>query len=411
MVSRQKEAIGVVSWVQRGGPLAAFADGYRDELVRQGFTVNSVVTHVVLMGQLSRWMAGAGVAVEDLAPARIEEFLDSRRAGGQRRVPTARVLDPLLAQLRAAGVVGPPLAGPSTSLGDLLERYERHLAEDRGLAASTVVGYVGVARRFLSERASAAGDEVGVAGLCGAVVTAFLLRECERLAVGSAKNRVTGLRSVLRFLRLEGQVAADLAAAVPPVAGWRDTTLPSAPAGLDVSAVVASCDRSQPTGLRDHAILLLLARLGLRSCEVARLELGDLDWRAGLLRVRGKGGGEAFLPLPADVGEAIAAYLRDGRPRAESRAVFLTLLAPVRPIRPCSVGDAVARGCERSGQRPAGPHRLRHALAIDMLRRGAALPEIGQVLRHRDLASTAVYAKVDLAALHSVARRWPGAQR
>ena len=401
----------MVTWVQRGGPLAEFADGYRDELACRGFTADSVVTHVVLTGQLSRWMAEVRVAVEDLTPARIEEFFDSRRAGGQRRVPTARVLDPLLAHLRAAGVVGPPLAGPVTPLGDLLECYERHLVEDRGLAASTVVGYAGVARRFLSGRASAAGDQAGVAGLCGGVVTAFLLRECGRLVAGSAKNRVTGLRSVLRFLRLEGLVATDLAAAVPPMAGWRDTTLPSVPAGLDVSALVASCDRSQPAGLRDHAILLLLARPGLRSCEVARLELGDLDWRAGLLRVRGKGGGEACLPLPADVGEAIAAYLRDGRPRAESRAVFLTLLAPVRPIRPCSAGGAVARGCERTGQRPVGPHRLRHALAADMLRRGAALPEIGQVLRHRDLASTAVYAKVDLAGLRGAARCWPGAER
>ncbi len=401
----------MVSWVQRGGPLAEFADGYRDELVCRGFTANSVVTHVVLMGQLSRWMAGARVAAGDLTPARLEEFLDSRRAGGQRRVPTARVLGPLLAHLRAAGAVGPPPAGPVTPLGDLLERYERYLVDDRGLAASTVVGYVAVARRFLSGRAAAAGDETGVAGLRGGVVTAFLLRECERLAAGSAKNRVTGLRSVLRFLRREGLVVTDLAAAVPPVAGWRDTKLPSVPAGLDVSALVAGCDRSRPAGLRDHAILLLLARLGLRSCEVARLELGDLDWRAGLLRVRGKGGGEACLPLPADVGEAIAAYLRDGRPRAESRAVFLTLLAPVRPLRSCSVGAAVARGCERTGQRPVGPHRLRHALAADMLRRGAALPEIGQVLRHRDLASTAVYAKVDLAALRSVAPCWPGAER
>ena len=180
----------MVSWVQRGGPLAEFADGYRDELVCRGFTANSVVTHVVLMGQLSRWMAEVRVAVGALTPARIDEFLDSRRAGGQRRVPTARVLDPLLAHLRAAGVVGPPLAGPATPLGDLLECYERHLVEDRGLAASTVVGYVGVARRFLSERTSAAGDETGVAGLCAGVVTAFLLRECGRLAVGSAKNRL-----------------------------------------------------------------------------------------------------------------------------------------------------------------------------------------------------------------------------
>ena len=170
----------MVSWVQRGGPLAEFADGYRDELACRGFTANSVVTHVVLMGQLSRWMAEVKVAAGVLTPARIQEFLDSRRAGGQRRVPTARVLDP--ARPFAGGrVVGPPLVGPATPLGDLLECYERHLVEDRGLAASTVVGYVGVARRFLSERASAAGDQTGVAGLCGGVVTAFLLRECGRL--------------------------------------------------------------------------------------------------------------------------------------------------------------------------------------------------------------------------------------
>lgn len=403
--------MGKVSWDRLGGPLAPFADGYRDELARLGFTANSVVTHVVLMGQLSRWMTQAAVAVEDLTPARVDDFLESRRVGGQRRVPTGRALDPLLSYLRAMGVLGPPPTRPATPLEELLGRYERHLVDGRGLAPSTMVGYVAVARRFLSERVSGAGDETGVAGLSGEVVTGFLLRECERLAVGSAKNRVTDLRSLLRFLRLEGLVATDLAAAVPPVAGWRDTGLPSTSAGLEVSALVASCDLSQPVGLRDHAILLLLARLGLRSCEVARLELSDLDWRAGELRVQGKGGGEARLPLPTDVGEAVAAYLRDGRPRAESRAVFLTLLAPLRAIHPCAVGDAVARACERTGQGRVGPHRLRHALAVGMLRRGAALPEISQVLRHRDLATTAVYAKVDLVTLRSVAQAWPGAAR
>src|SRR5260370_2037014 len=288
----------MVSWVQRGGPLAEFADGYRDELVCRGFTANSVVTHVVLMGQRSRWMAGARVAVEDVTPARLGECLGSRGAGGRRRVPTARVLGPLLAHLPAAGVVGPPSAGPATPLGDLLERYERFLAEDRGLATSTVVGYVAVARRFLSGRAAAAGDETGVAGLCGGVVTAFLLRECERLPAGSAEKPVTCPRSGLRFFRREGVVARELAAAVPPVAGWKDTKLPSVPAGLDISALVASCDRSQPAGLRDHAILLLLARLGLRSCEVARLELGDLDCRAGPLPLTRHGGRRARLPPP-----------------------------------------------------------------------------------------------------------------
>jgi site-specific recombinase XerD len=309
------------------------------------------------------------------------------------------------------GVVGPAPARRLAPLEHLLRRYERHLIDDRGLAASTVVGHVGVARRFLSERASGTGDETGVAGLRGDVVSGFLLRECERLALSSAKNRVTELRSLLRFLRREGLVATDLASAVPPVAGWRDTTLPAVAAGGDVEGLLGSCDRSRPVGLRDYAILLLLARLGLRSCEVARLELGDLNWRAGEIRVRGKGGGEARLPVPTDIGEALAAYLRDGRPSTASRSVFLTVLAPVRPINPCSVGGAVARACERTCQNPVGPHRLRHALALEMLRRGAALPEISQVLRHRDLATTAVYARVDLAALRSVAPPWPGAAR
>lgn len=401
----------MVSWDRLGGPLAPFADGYRSELSRLGFTANSVVTHVVLMGQLSSWMTKDAVAVNELTPARVEDFLESRRAGGQRRVPTGRVLDRLLLHLRSVGELGPVPANPATPLDVLLGRYEQHLVDDRGLAQSTVDGHVGVARRFLSERMSVTGDETGVAGLCGNVVSGFLLRECERLSVGSAKNRVTELRSLLRFLRLEGLVVTDLAAAVPPVAGWRDTRLPSSSAGVDVSALAASCDLSRPVGLRDHAILLLLARLGLRSCEVVSLELGDFEWRLGLLRVRGKGGGEAHLPLPTDVGAAVAAYLRDGRPRSESRTVFLSLLAPVRALRACSVGHVVARACERTSQSRVGPHRLRHALAVEMMRRGAALPEIGQVLRHRDLATTATYAKVDLVALRSVALPWPGVAR
>jgi len=168
---------------------------------------------------------------------------------------------------------------------------------------------------------------------------------------------------------------------------------------------------SRPAGRRDRAVLLLLARLGLRACEVTRLELSDLGWRAGEVRVRGKGGGEASLPLPTDVGDSIVTYLRESRPRTESRAVFLTLLAPLRPVSSCCVWHIVAHAAERSGQAPVGPHRLRHALAVEMLGRGAALPEIGQVLRHRDLATTAVYAKVDRAALGDVARPWPGAVR
>src|SRR6266508_287694 len=396
--------MGNVSWVHGGGPLARLADGYGVELARLGFTRNSVVTHVVLMGQLSRWMSEVEIDVGELTEGRVEGFLDARRAGGQRRVPTARTLAPLFGYLRSQGVVPPPEADRSTPLEELLARYRRYLVDDRGLARSTVLNYEGRARRFLSERSLIGGGETGVERLCGADVAGFLLRECSRLAVGSAKNRVTDLRSLLRFLHLEGLIAGDLAAAVPPVAGWRDTALPGPLAAVEVAELLSGCDRSQPTGLRDFAILTLLARLGLRSCEVAGLELDDIDWRAGELRVRGKGRGGDPLPLLSEVGEALAAYLRDGRPHAETRKVFLTSLAPLRGLHPCSVGDVVRRACQRTGRVAVGPHRLRHALATEMLRQGAALPHISQVLRHRDLATTAAYAKVDLVALPSRGR-------
>ena len=398
------------SWARGGGPLACFADGYGSELAGLGFTHNSVVTHVVLMGQLSRWMSEVGIVVTDLSEGRIEKFFDARRAGGQRRVPTVRTLVPLFGYLRSLGVVPPPESGAATPLEDLLTRYRRHLL-DRGLAASTVLNYEGRARQFLSERILAGGGDTGVKGLSGADVTGFLLRECSRLSIGSAKNRANDLRSLLRFFHLEGLTESDLAVAVPPVAGWRDTGLAPRLATSEVAELVSSCDRSLPTGLRDFAILLLLARLGLRSCEVVGLELDDIDWRAGELTVRGKGGGVDRLPLLSDVGEALAAYLYYGRPRAESRKVFLASLAPQRALRPGSVGHLVRRACQRTGRDPVGPHRLRHALATELLAQGATLPQIGLVLRHRDLATTAAYAKVDIAGLRSVAQPWPGAER
>jgi len=223
-----------VSWVVDGGPLAPFADGYGAELARLGFTDHSVVAHVVLMGQLSRWMSDVGVVVAELTESRVEGFFDARRVAGQNRVPTVRTLVPLFGYLRSRGVVPPPPPTASTPLRDLLSRYRRYLAEDRGLAPSTVVSYAGTARLLLSELVLAGGGETGAENLCGADVTGFLLRECSRLAVGSAKNRVNHLRSLLRFLHLEGLIMRDLAASVPPVAGWRDTALPATLAAGEV---------------------------------------------------------------------------------------------------------------------------------------------------------------------------------
>jgi len=354
-------------------------------------------------------MASDGLEAGQLDAA-VEAFLAARRAGGDRRVPTVRALGQLVRYLREVGVMAPEEGRQDlTPLEELIAEYREWLVVERGLAAATVHRYETLARRLLGERI-APGDELGVAGLTGAVVSAFLVGECGRVSLGSAKGRVAELRSLLRFLYVRGLTASALTGSVPPVAGWRDTGIPQTISRVEVERLLAGCDRSRLDGVRDFAILILLARLGLRSVEVARHELDDLDWRRGEIVVRGKARRQDRLPLPGDVGEALAAYL-SLRGRHEARRVFLTLRAPTRPIRPDLVGDVVQRACRRAGVGHVGAHRLRHALASELLREGASLLEISQVLRHRDLATTAIYAKIDLGRLRQVAQPWPGAGR
>jgi site-specific recombinase XerD len=363
------------------------------------------------MAHLSQWMADEGTDPGELSQDRVEQFLAVLRMQWT-RPPTVRTLAPLLCWLRERHVIPPVMITPaSTPLDALVRRYHDWLVEDRGLAIRTVRRYEGTARRFLEARRTVAGRSTGVEGLSGADVTTFLLGECARLAVGSAKGVVTDVRSLLRFLFLANLTPTALAAAVPPVAGWRETGLPATLAASEVRALLDSCDQGHTTGRRDFAILTLLARLGLRAAEVAGLELEHVDWRAGEIVVRGKGRRVDRLPLPVDVGEALAAYLADGRPRVTCRGLFVTRQPPVRAMHPHTVSGVVRSACLRAHLAPVGAHRLRHALASELLRRGAALPEIGQVLRHRHLTSTAVYAKVDRVALRAVARPWPGTGR
>jgi site-specific recombinase XerD len=257
-----------------------------------------------------------------------------------------------------------------------------------------------------------AGDGTGAEGLDAVAVTGFLLAEAGRgLRPGSLQGRVAELRSLLTYLYLAGVTASPLAAAVPPVPGWKDTAVPGPLPSEQVRALLDGCSRDTAAGRRDLAMLMLMARLGLRAAEVAGLRLADFDWRAGELTVHGKGRRTDRMPLPADVGEAIACYLRLARPRAVAGVVFLTVVAPHRPLSPTAVSEMVRRRCVQAGLAPARAHRLRHSLATELLGRGFTLPEIGQVLRQRDLATTAVYAKVDHAALRTLALPWPAGAR
>jgi integrase/recombinase XerD len=404
--------MGTVSWAAGEGPLAGYAAGYRRELERRGFSPRAVRGHLGVMGQLDRWLAAECLAAADLTVARAGQFFAARRAAGQRRVPTMQTLAPLFACLQDQQVLAPEQPAAVTPAEELLASYRRYLDRERGVAPLTVLRYERMARRFLLGRISRAGARTGAEDLSGAEVTAYLVGCCSRLATtGSAKREAADLRSLLRFFYLEGITATDLGTAMPPVAGWRNTRLPATMSAADVTALLGACDRSQPSGLRDLAILTLQARLGLRSGEVAALQLDDIDWRAGEIVVRGKGRRRDRLPLTAGAGEAIAGYLRDGRPRSRCARVILTLYAPYRGIHPSSITQVACRACHRAGLPPVGGHRLRHALASEMLRQGSDLVEISQVLRHRDLATTSVYAKVDRAALRTVARPWPGTGR
>ena len=391
------------------GRLGPFVDGYRAWLLERGYASGSVEHELRFLSMLGRWMVAEDLAVAQLDGDVILAFVEAHSAQGSVPSVIARGSRSLLIYLRELGVVSPERGDAVTPLGELIEDYRAWLVGERGLAPLTVARYVALAARFLGERVSAV-DELGVLDLSGEQVTAFLLRECERLSVDSAKGKVGELRSLLRFLFVRGLIELALGDAVPPVAGWRDTGIPRSVPPADVEQLIASCDRSTLDGARDAAIVLLLARLGVRSIEVARLELADLNWRAGELLVRGKGGREDRLPLLDDVGGALAEYLAV-RGRHESRRVFLTLRAPTRPIRPDLVGDVVRRACHQAGVAQITPHRLRHALASEMLAQGASLQDISQVLRHQHLSTTTIYAKVDLGRLRQVALPWPGAER
>jgi integrase/recombinase XerD len=387
--------------------LRQYAPGFAGELARLGYTRESAYGQMLVMAHLSRWLAGEGLDAAGLTPLAAERFLAARRAAGYTLYLSPKALVPLLGYLRrldAAPQAPSPVPAPADAL---LDRYRRYLVTERGVGTETAADYAAKVRPFL-----AGGQKEGVidlAGLTAAEVTAFIVVTCPSMRKGTAKLTVTALRSLLGWLHVAGEIAGPLAWAVPAVATWRLAALPSPLEPGQVTAMLAGCDTGTPAGRRDLAMLTLLARLGLRAGEVAALTLDDIDWRAGEITVTGKGRRSERLPLPADAGEAVAGYLRDGRPDPfeGTRRVFLRVRAPHCGLTATGVSQAVFAAGQRAGAGRVFAHRLRHSAATGMLRAGASLPEIGQVLRHRRLLSTAIYAKTDVPALRALARPWP----
>jgi site-specific recombinase XerD len=396
--------------VRVSGPLEPFAAGFAVWLSGEGYPPSSAARQLHLMAHLSRWLLAEGRDARDLSDDAVEAFVASRRAGGYSSHLTGQSLVGLLGYLRGLGATPAPrmpvLEGP---VEGLLCRYRRYLVVERGVGASTIRGYVRAVRPFLDGRVRSDGVGLDLEHLRAGDVTAFVVARCPSQSRGSAKLTVRALRSLLGFLYLEGVIDRPLAGAVPSVASWRLSGLPKGLSPAEVAGLLESCDRESVVGRRDLAMLMLLARLGLRAGEVARLELDDIDWRAGEIVVRGKGDRHERLPLPSDVGETITAYLRAGRPNtAQGRFVFVRVKAPRRELTGDGVSAVVAAGARRAGLGVIYAHRLRHTVASDLLRAGSSLVEVGQVLRHRSILTTAIYAKVDLEALRIIARSWPG---
>src|SRR5919106_4388736 len=356
-----------------------------------------------LLVAFSGWLAAEGVALSGLSSEVAERFCAARRAAGHTYRVTVRALDPLLGYLRGLGLA-PPASSPAPAgpVEELLSRFRRYLEHERGLVPAAARGYVDKVRPFAARFDGPDGLELWRVDVVE--VRGFVVEACPRMGRRAAQLTVVALRSLLRFLHLEGVVERSLAGAVPSVAGWRLSGLPKRLEAGEVDALLESCDGSTVIGLRDVAILTVLARLGLRAGEVAALSLEDIDWRAGELVVRGKGARFERLPLPLDVGETIVGYLRDGRPAtAQDRAVFVRVRAPHHRLSPGGVTFVVATAARRAGLGQIHAHRLRHTAASELLRCGATLGEVGQVLRHRRVASTAIYAKADREALRQIA--------
>lgn len=388
------------------GPLAIYVDAFAEQLAHQGYSGATAREKLRLIAHLSRWLDRNNLRGEDLDEACIARFRRYRRRRGRVDHQAAATSKALLRQLREAGVIpsAPDRSAPGAGCR-AVDDYSRYLAQERGLASATIVNYVPVVRDFV------AGRRMPLDGLCLNDIRSFIRRRSTRISRRRLQLEVTALRSFLRYLQQRGTISAGLAAAVPTVANWRRAEVPKTINPGEVEQVLASCDAATAAGRRDRAILLLLARLGLRASEVVSLRLNDIDWTAGTFVVRGKGSRREVMPLLDDIGQALADYLADGRPTCDSRRVFVRLCAPYRELKTPSLCDIVKRALTRAGiDAPfKGAHLLRHSLATRLLASGASLTEIGELLRHERLETTQIYAKLDLGALRSLAQPWPGA--
>jgi len=396
------------------GPLVPYLRAFAESLSQQGYSRIYLRRHLMLAACFSQWLKSRHVRSHCITSELSSRYLRCRHRQRRATRGDPASLSHLITFLRDRRLIPaeknlmPPLAPAQLCV----QGYERYLRQDRALAKATILNYVPFVQDFLTDRFGR--GQAKLSRMSAADVVRFVQSRAPRLHVKRAKLMTTALRSFFQYARLRGQVKLDLAAAVPSVANWSMASIPRAIGPDQTQKLLASIDRQSALGRRDYAILLLLARLGLRSGEVASLELDDVNWSAGQLGVRGKGGRRTEIPLPAEVGGAIAAYLRRGRPDSPSRRIFLRCKAPTRGFQGASgVGSIVRHRLLRAkiSAPTCGAHQFRHGLASQMLHQGASLAEIGALLGHQHPDTTRIYTKIDLKALHTLAQPWPGGVR
>jgi site-specific recombinase XerD len=396
----------------REGSLGAYLDAFAQQLSDEGYARASGRHALRVATDLGCWLSQRGIVVPQLTAQHVDSYL-ACRSERRHRSGDAAILRRLLALLIEKGIVAPELVSEKTPAERLAQEFQLYLERERRLAPATVLCYLEFARRFLVQ--CVADGELRLDNLGAADVVHFVQREAGRLHCPKrAKLMTTAVRSFLQYARYRGLIDLDLRSVVPTVANWSMASLPKALSADEVECLLSHCDRDTAVGCRNWAILLLLARLGLRAGEVVGLELEDLDWDAGEISIRASGTRADRLPIPQDVGAALAEYLQHSRPTCSSRRVFIRMRAPRRGLaNSIAICTIVRRALDHAGLNPAhkGAHLLRHSVATQMLRQGASLTEIGEVLRHRNPQTTMIYAKVDLDLLRPLALPWPGGVR
>lgn len=393
---------------KRRSPLGPYLDRLAQHFADAGYRRLYSRRQLQLAAEFGQWLERRRVPFGKIESEHATGFLRQRYRSKACHCGDTAFFKPLRDILIRHGVIVPADEAIKSPVKKLIEEFTRYLQQERRLAAMTTDRYATFVADWLTDRF---GDgPANLSAVAAAETVGYVRRRAPTMACKTAKLMVSALRSFLGYARYRGYIKLDLAIGIPPVADWTRTAIPRGLPTRDVRRVLQHCNRRRPTGRRDYAILLLLARLGLRACEIAELTLDDIDWKNGLVTVRGKGGVHQ-LPLPPDVGRAISTYLKSGRPCSQSRKIFLRGVVPVIPFkRPGSIGTVVTHALRRAkiDSVRKGSHQFRHTLATEMLRRGASLAEIGELLRHRNVQTTTIYAKVDLPALRTLAVPWPG---